>query len=80
MKRTKTEGNDVKFYCFAKGKQRPRISWSRENGRALPNRAVVFGKTLLIRRIKKEDEGEYTCTARNVYGYETATTRLRVQG
>lgn len=80
MKRTKTEGDDVRFYCFAKGKQQPRISWSRENGKTLPSRAVVSGKILSISRIRKEDEGEYACTARNIYGSETGITQLRVQG
>ncbi|PFX26969.1 basement membrane-specific heparan sulfate proteoglycan core protein-like isoform X2 [Stylophora pistillata] len=79
MKRTKTEGDDVRFYCFAKGKQQPRISWSRENGKTLPSRAVVSGKIMSISRIRKEDEGEYACTARNIYGSETGTTQLRVE-
>ena len=80
MKRTKTEGDDVRFYCFVKAKQQPRISWSRGNGKTLPSRAVVSGKILLISKIRKEDEGDYECTARNIYGSETGSTQLRVQG
>ena len=80
MKRRNTEGDDVRFYCFAKAKQQPRISWSRGNGKTLPSRAVVSGKILLISKIRKEDEGDYSCTARNIYGSETGSTQLRVQG
>ncbi|XP_078373536.1 basement membrane-specific heparan sulfate proteoglycan core protein-like [Oculina patagonica] len=78
-KRTKTEGEDAIFYCFAGGKQRPRITWSRQNGKPLSSRVVVSGKVLLIRRVRKEDEGAYVCTARNVYGFETATSQLNVK-
>ena len=70
MKRTKTEGDDVRFYCFAKARQQPRISWSRGNGKTLPSRAVVSGKILL----------DYACTGRNIYGSETGSTQLSVQG
>ena len=80
MKRIKTEGEDATFYCFAGGKGLPRIRWSRQNGRPLSSRAVVSGKILLIRRARKEDEGTYECTARNVYGFDTATSQLIVKG
>jgi len=80
MKRIKTEGEDATFYCFAGGKGLPRITWSRQNGKPLSGRAVVSGKILLIRRVRKEDEGTYECTARNGYGFDTATSQLIVKG
>lgn len=80
MKRTKTEGQYATFYCFAGGKQRPRMAWTRRDGKPLSRRVVVSGKVLLIRRVKKEDEGDYVCTARNAYGFETATSQLIVKG
>lgn len=80
MKKTQTEGEDATFYCFAGGKQRPRIAWTRKNGEPLSRRVVVSGKILLIRKVRKEDEGAYVCIARNVYGFETATSELTVKG
>lgn len=79
MKRIKTEGEDATFYCFAGGKGLPRTTWSRQNGKPLSSRAVVSGKILLIRRVRKEDEGTYECTARNAYGFDTATSQLTVK-
>lgn len=80
MKRIKTEGEDATFYCFAGGKGLPRTTWSRQNGKPLSSRAVVSGKVLLIRRVRKEDEGTYECTVRNAYGFDTATSQLTVKG
>ena len=79
-KRIKTEGEDATFYCFPGGKGLPGTTWSRQNGKPLSSRAVVSGKILFISRVRKEDEGTYECTARNAYGFDTATSQLTVKG
>ena len=80
MKRIKEEGEKALFYCFAGGQQKPRFAWSRKNGEPMSRRVTVSGKKLIIRGVKKEDEGTYVCTARNVYGSEAASGRLIVKG
>ena len=78
--RTGDEGQDAYFYCFAGGQQSPRIKWSRRDGKPLSIRVSTNGKSLVIRRTRKEDEGMYICTARNSYGYETARGKLNIRG
>ena len=80
MRRIKEEGENAVFYCFAGGKQKPRLAWSTKSGEPLSRRVSVNGKRLLIRGVKKEDEGTYICTARNVYGSEAASGKLIVKG
>ena len=80
MKRIKEEGKNAMFYCFAGGQQRQRFAWTREDGQPMSRRVSVKGKRLKIKGVQKEDEGTYVCTARNVYGFETASARLTVKG
>ena len=80
MKRIKEEGKNAVFYCFAGGQQRPRFAWTREDGQPMSRRVSVKGKRLKIKGVQKEDEGTYVCTARNVYGSETASAKLTVKG
>ncbi|XP_073252081.1 basement membrane-specific heparan sulfate proteoglycan core protein-like [Porites lutea] len=79
MKRIKEEGKNAVFYCFAGGQQRPRFAWTREDGQPMSRRVSVKGKRLKIKGVQKEDEGTYVCTARNVYGSETASAKLTVK-
>lgn len=68
------------FYCFVGGKGFLRIIWFCQNGKLLFSRVVVFGKVLLIRRVRKEDEGIYECIVRNVYGFDIVILQLIVKG
>ena len=80
VKRTKEEGKNAHFYCFAGGQQTPIIAWSRESGEPMSRRVFIRGRRLLIRGVKKEDGGTYLCTARNTYGSEIAAGKLTVKG
>lgn len=80
VKRIKEEGKNAHFYCFAGGQQTPILAWSRESGEPMSRRVSIKGKRLLIRGVKKEDEGTYLCTARNTYGSEIAAGKLTVKG
>ncbi|XP_035669739.1 uncharacterized protein LOC118411530 [Branchiostoma floridae] len=59
------EGEQVTLLCLSDGSPSPRFTWTRGNGVALPPAAVVDPATgtLVIGRVRPEDDGEYTCTA-----------------
>ncbi|XP_035669746.1 myosin light chain kinase, smooth muscle-like [Branchiostoma floridae] len=59
------EGEQVTLLCLSDGSPSPRFTWTRGNGAALPPAAVVDPATgtLVIGRVRPEDDGEYTCTA-----------------
>ena len=69
----------VEFQCIASGDPRPRIEWSRPRGRRLPPHAVVDDGYLRIPRVRKEDEGDYICTATNSAGEDYVTGVLIVR-
>lgn len=73
---------DVKLPCQAVGAPLPEIRWSvkgvpyeaTERVRLLPE------GSLLIREVTRDDAGEYSCTVENMYGQDTVTHQLQVQG
>lgn len=73
---------DVKLPCQAVGAPLPEIQWkikgtpyaASERIRLLPE------GSLLVREVTRDDAGEYTCTVENMYGQDTVTHQLQVQG
>ena len=59
------EGGNVNLNCSAKGKPKPRITWTR-----LSDNSVV---TMPLLNINRHDAGDYRCTAEN--GVGTPSTR-----
>ena len=53
-----------------------------DSGRRTTDVAARFSERKKIKDqgVQKEDEGTYVCTARNVYGSETASAKLTVKG
>jgi len=43
-------------------------------------RVVLSNGTLVLRSVKAEDSGYYTCTATNTLGFDTIIVNLVVQG
>lgn len=43
-------------------------------------RNILTNGTLLLRSVKAEDSGYYTCTATNTLGFDTIIVNLLVQG
>ena len=77
-----TYREDVKLPCQSVGAPFPEIKWkikgvpyaASERIRLLPE------GSLLVREVSRDDAGEYTCTVENMYGQDTVTHQLQVQG
>ncbi|XP_064650986.1 lachesin-like isoform X1 [Lineus longissimus] len=60
------EGTDAKLTCDASGEPPPIISWSRANGRSLPNgMQTIYGTELILKNVTTVDGGVYRCKADN---------------
>lgn len=79
-----TEGNTAKFTAVVAGFPKPVIQWH-HNGQVITTSSIyTFVKenekyTLVISNVKKELEGEYTCTASNNFGKSTCASFLHVK-
>ena len=69
------EGDEVRLECHASGIPRPKISW-KHNG----NLVAEKQDALVIKEMKRKDNGTYKCIARNEAGKVTATTILSIKG
>ncbi|XP_065117105.1 Down syndrome cell adhesion molecule a isoform X1 [Paramisgurnus dabryanus] len=75
---------DVILPCRAVGDPPPAIKWLKESGSPAP--AVIDGRrsihgngSFVIKTIKAEDSGYYTCVASNNWGSDEITLNLQVQ-
>jgi len=63
-------GKKVKMWCIFGGTPLPEIRWTKKGG-ALPQGRTTYdnyGKTLVIKHVDFDDEGDYTCEASNGVG------------
>ncbi|XP_044856555.1 neural cell adhesion molecule L1, partial [Mauremys mutica] len=63
-------GSSLALECIAEGFPTPTVEWIRLNGRLPAERVALENsqKTLRIRDVVEEDDGEYQCLARNTQG------------
>uniref|UniRef100_A0A8C8HTT2 Neural cell adhesion molecule L1-like protein n=1 Tax=Oncorhynchus tshawytscha TaxID=74940 RepID=A0A8C8HTT2_ONCTS len=63
------KGEELVLECIAEGFPTPVIEWTKTTEK-LPKRANLknYGKRLTINNIEEEDDGKYTCEARNSVG------------
>ena len=76
--------NSVTFHCGFSGNPTPRIKWLKDS---IPVPLTTSDKydvqlegTLLVRDLRRTDEGTYECVAENVAGTARAYARLTVWG
>lgn len=73
------------FTCEAIGRPTPTCRWLK-NGRELPEGARYRTEVqdgiyrLIIKEVWDIDAGDYTCELSNVFGVDSATATLKVQG
>ena len=75
---TALAGSRVQLSCPADGFPKPSISWQR-NGEALET-SDESGDSLVITKLRVGDQGIYTCTATNVFGFDSSSSSYTVLG
>ncbi|NXJ98698.1 DSCL1 protein, partial [Corythaixoides concolor] len=76
---------DVRLPCNSVGEPVPAVKWTKDSeDSAIPvtvdgHRLIQANGTLVLRSVKAEDSGYYTCTATNTWGFDTIIINLLVQ-
>lgn len=76
-------GETIEVSCIANGIPSPLITWFKNNESLIEDSGIVLkdgNRTLIIRRVRKEDEGLYTCHACNILACTKAATFFEVAG
>ena len=69
------------FQCEVEGNPEPKVMWLKQNSSLLADKRVVpSGGGLMITDVTSQDEGTYTCVARNILGEINSSSTLTVQG
>ncbi|XP_078401502.1 vascular endothelial growth factor receptor 1 isoform X1 [Cetorhinus maximus] len=75
--------SSITLECQAEGRPMPQIIWYKNNQRLLVESGITLGpgsKTLIIERVKEEDEGLYQCQATNRKGFVETSAYITVRG
>uniref|UniRef100_UPI00398E4AE4 vascular endothelial growth factor receptor 1 isoform X2 n=1 Tax=Pristiophorus japonicus TaxID=55135 RepID=UPI00398E4AE4 len=75
--------SSITLECQAEGRPMPQIAWYKNNQRLLVESGITLGpgsKTLIIERVKEEDEGLYQCQATNRKGFVETSAYITVRG
>ena len=69
------------FQCQTDGNPKPKVTWLKQYSSLPADKRVVSSRgVLMITDVTSEDEGIYTCVARNILGEMTSSATLTVQG
>ncbi|UYV73635.1 ImpL2 [Cordylochernes scorpioides] len=77
--RLENTGGEAQLFCRAGGQPRPQVTWTGPENKSLENLSrfqVLANGDLMIRDIKWEDMGEYTCKVQNSRGSDSTETFL----
>ena len=75
------ESGTASFQCEAKGNPEPKVTWLKQNSSLPADKRFVSSRAgLMITDVTSQDEGMYTCVARNILGEMTSSATLTVQG
>ncbi|XP_006868116.1 PREDICTED: vascular endothelial growth factor receptor 2 [Chrysochloris asiatica] len=80
---TTSIGETIEVSCTASGNPPPQITWFKDNETLVEDSGIVLkdgNQNLTIRRVRKEDEGLYTCQACNLLGCAKAETFFIIEG
>lgn len=74
-------GEEVRLECIAFGYPVPHYNWTRVNHAGLPRDAYItnYNRVLIIPSVRVEDQGEYSCEAKNHMVSVTASIMLSIQ-
>jgi len=74
------ESGTASFQCEAEGNPEPEVTWLKQNTSLSVDKRVVSSRGgLMITDVTSQDEGMYTCVARNILGEMTSSAILTVQ-
>ena len=75
-------GNVVRLRCRVSGFPRPLVTWRKDGNSLRPNRRLklLANGDLEIMPVVQDDNGYYTCEARNHIGIISHTARIIVKG
>jgi len=75
------ESGTASFQCEAEGNPEPDVMWLKQNFSLPSDKRVVPSRGgLMITDVTSQDEGRYTCVARNILAEVTSSATLSVQG
>ena len=79
-KKTTNESQTAIFKCTVDGNPLPQVTWSKLNSSLPVGRHVVQSSgALIVKDVRPDDEGVYSCTAKNLLGSVNASANLIVQ-
>ena len=79
-KKTTNESQTAIFKCTVDGNPLPQVTWTKLNSSLPVGRYVVqYSGALIVKDVRPDDEGVYSCTAKNLLGSVNASARLIVQ-
>ncbi|EGT58022.1 hypothetical protein CAEBREN_29713 [Caenorhabditis brenneri] len=74
----------ITLQCLAVGNPTPEIQWERKGTIITPEThprfTILADGNLLINDADVDDQGQFTCVAKNIYGQQSQTTTLMVTG
>ncbi|KAL9975067.1 hypothetical protein ACROYT_G012183 [Oculina patagonica] len=77
---TVNESQTAIMKCTADGNPSPQVTWSKLNSSLPVGRHVVESSgALIVKDVRPEDEGVYSCRAENLFGQVNASANLTVQ-
>ena len=77
---TVNEGQTALLKCTASGHPTPRVIWSKVNSTLPVGRHVMESSgALIVKNVTPEDDGIYSCRARNLLGSVNDSAKLTVQ-